>query len=307
MPPARLLPASLPPARLLPASLPQDWPHRDSIRRVQSRPHDWCVIDTGPKDRPTLLMLHGAGGSGHSFRALIPLLAPHYHIVAPDLPGQGFTRPGSRSRYGLDTMAEDLATLCATMGLVPTFALGHSAGAAIALRMAQILPVKGVIGINAALGSFEGAAGVMFPLLARALAAAPFVPQLVAKLWGNPHSVARLLASTGSPLDAAGQSQYLTLVRDAAHVDGTLGMMAQWRLDALMAALPALHTPTLLIASTGDKAVPARVSAEAARHMPNARYSEIPGFGHLLHEEAAGTVAATALPWLSDQEKLFSE
>ncbi len=287
--------------------MPPDWPRRDSIRRVQSRPHDWCVIDTGPKDRPTLLMLHGAGGSGHSFRALIPLLAPHYHLIVPDLPGQGFTRPGSRSRYGLDAMAEDIATLCATMGLTPTFILGHSAGAAIALRMAQSAAVRAVIGINAALGSFEGAAGVMFPLLARALAAAPFVPHLVSKLWGNPQSVGRLLASTGSPLDATGQRQYLALVRDSAHVEGTLGMMAQWRLDGLMAALPRLQTPTLLIASTGDKAVPARVSAEAARQMPNALYSEIPGYGHLLHEEAAETVAETALPWLGQQEKLFCE
>lgn len=283
--------------------MPPDWPQRDSIRRVQSRPHDWCVIDTGPKDRPTLLMLHGAGGSGHSFRALIPLLAPHYRLIVPDLPGQGFTRPGSRSRFGLDAMAEDIATLCVTMGLTPTFILGHSAGAAIALRMAQSAAVKGVVGINAALGTFEGAAGVMFPLLARALAAAPFVPQLVSKLWGNPQSVARLLASTGSPLDATGQRQYMTLVRDAAHVEGTLGMMAQWRLDGLMAALPRMQTPTLLIASTGDKAVPARVSAEAARQMPQASYAEVPGHGHLLHEEAASLVAATALPWLSDHER----
>lgn len=289
------------------ARLPANWPNRDSIRRVQSRPHDWCVIDTGAKDRPTLLLLHGAGGSGHSFGALIPHLAPQYHIIAPDLPGQGCTRSGSRGRYGLDTMAEDLGRLCITLGTPPDFILGHSAGAAIALRMAQTMPVRGVIGINAALGSFEGAAGVMFPVLARALAATPFVPQLVAKLWGNPQTVARLLASTGSPLDAAGQAQYLALVRDAAHVDGTLGMMAQWRLEALMASLPALTTPTLLIASTGDKAVPARVSADAARHMPAARCAEVEGYGHLLHEEAAGTVIDILLPWLREQEKSSCE
>lgn len=287
--------------------MPSDWPFRDSLRRVQSRPHDWCVLESGPKDRPTILLLHGAGGSGHSFRALIPLLAPHYHIIAPDLPGQGFTRPGSRSRYGLDPMAEDLASLCAALGIAPTIILGHSAGAAIALRMAQSQPVKAVIGINAALGSFEGAAGVMFPVLARALAATPFVPQLVSRLWGNPQTVARLLASTGSPLDETGRRQYVTLVRDAAHVDGTLGMMAQWRLDGLMATLSTLHTPTLLIASTGDKAVPARVSADAAKHMPNATYAEVPDYGHLIHEEAAETVARILLPWLRSQEKLFVE
>ncbi len=287
--------------------MPPDWPYRDSIRRVTSRPHNWCVIDTGPAERPALLLLHGAGGSGHSFRNMIPLLAKTHRVIVPDLPGQGFTRPGSRSRYGLDPMTEDIATLCKTMQVEPRFAIGHSAGAAIALRLAERMPLSGVVGINAALGSFEGAAGVMFPLLARALAVTPFVPQLVSKLWGNPQTVARLLASTGSPLDPAGQAQYLKLVQDAAHVDGTLGMMAQWRLDGLMAQLPALATPVLLVASGGDKAVPSRVSADAARHMKNARYAEIAGYGHLVHEEAADAVAAIMLPWLSEQEETSAE
>lgn len=284
-----------------PARLPPDWPLRDSLRRVQSRPHDWCLADLGAQDAPALLLLHGAGGSAHSFRALAPLLAPHYRLIIPDLPGQGCTRTGSRSRFGLDPMAEDIATLCATLGVTPFAAIGHSAGAAIALRLAELVPLRGVAGINAALGSFEGAAGVLFPLLARALAAAPFVPNLVSRLWGTPQTVARLLASTGSPLDAAGQAQYLALVRDAAHVDGTLGMMAGWRLDALLARLPALATPALLIASTGDKAVPARISADAARRMPQARYAELQHFGHLVHEEAADAVAALLLPWLADR------
>ena len=277
--------------------MPPDWPYRDRVRRVASKPHDWCVIDEGTG--PALLLLHGAGGSGHSFRNLIPHLAPHYRLIVPDLPGQGFTRSGARSRYGLDAMAEDLVVLCTTMGIDPVAVIGHSAGAAIALRMADFLPLRAVVGINAALGAFDGAAGVMFPLLARVLAVTPFIPHVVARLWGNAQTVNRLLSSTGSPLDPAGQAQYITLVRDPAHVDGTLGMMAQWRLEGLMARLPALATPSLLIASTLDNAVPPKVSSDAAAIMPDARYVELAGYGHLVHEEAAGTVADVMLPWLA--------
>lgn len=283
-----------------PAKMPPDWPFRSKARRVNARPHDWCVIDlSGPTpDAPVILCLHGAGGAGHSFRALAPLLQARFRVLIPDLPGQGFTRAGAR-RFGLDTMAEDLSTLCQTMRVTPAVALGHSAGAAIALRLAEMMPLKAVVGINAALGTFDGAAGVMFPLLARILAVTPFIPHVVARLWGNPQTVAKLLTSTGSPLDAEGQAQYLTLVRDAAHVDGTLGMMAQWRLEELMSRLPQLATPTLLIASDKDNAVPARVSREAAQHMPAVTYAEIAGYGHLVHEEAAGEVAALLLPWLA--------
>jgi len=280
-----------------PDRMPQDWPFRAQTRRVASRPHDWCVIDAGTG--PTLLLLHGAGGAGHSFRNLIPLLTPRYRVIVPDLPGQGFTRSGARGRYGIDAMAEDMASLCQTLDITPHAIIGHSAGAALALRLADMLHPRAIIGINAALGSFDGAAGVMFPLLARVLAVTPFIPHVVARLWGKPATVSRLLSTTGSPLDATGLAQYLTLVRDPAHVDGTLGMMAQWKLEDLMARLPTISTPTLLIASAGDLAVPARVSRDAARLMPAARYAEIPDHGHLVHEEAAAAVAELVLPFLA--------
>lgn len=276
--------------------MPPDWPYRDRARRVASRPHNWCVVEAG--DGPVVLLLHGAGGSGHSFRHMIPLLTPHFRVVVPDLPGQGFSRSGARSRYGIDHMAEDLAQLCAAMNIAPVAVIGHSAGAALALRLAELLPLRAVAGINAALGAFDGAAGVMFPILAKVLAVTPFIPHVVSRLWGNAATVGKLLATTGSPLDAAGQAQYLTLVKDPAHVDGTLGMMAQWRLDSVMPRLLTQTVPVLLIASTGDKAVPARISRDAAKQMPNGQYAEIAALGHLVHEEAADQVVALILPWL---------
>ena len=276
--------------------MPPDWPHRDRARRVASRPHNWCVVEAG--EGPVVLLLHGAGGSGHSFRHLIPLLTPHFRVVVPDLPGQGFTRSGARSRYGIDHMAEDLVQLCTAMNIAPVAVIGHSAGAALALRLAELLPLRAVVGINAALGAFDGAAGVMFPILAKVLAVTPFIPHVVSRLWGNAATVGKLLATTGSPLDEAGQAQYLTLVKDPAHVDGTLGMMAQWRLESVMPRLLEQAVPVLLIASTGDKAVPARISREAAKQLPNGQYAEIASLGHLVHEEAAEQVAALILPWL---------
>lgn len=292
-----MTPARRPSDRMPPDRMPPDWPFRDSTRRIAARPHDWSVIETG--EGPVLLLLHGAGGAGHSFRNLIPCLASRYRLIVPDLPGQGFTRSGARSRYGIDGMAEDVTTLCKTLDIAPHAIIGHSAGAALALRLAPHLNPKGIVGINAALGAFDGAAGVMFPLLARVLAVTPFIPHVVAKLWGNPATVTKLLTATGSPLDAAGQAQYLTLVRDPAHVDGTLGMMAQWRLDDLMRQLPTIATPTLLIASSGDLAVPARISRDAVHHMPAASYAELPDYGHLVHEEAAQSVADLILPFLA--------
>jgi magnesium chelatase accessory protein len=265
---------------------PPDWPMRAFARRLRAR-HDWWVVEHGTG--PEVLLLHGAGGSGHSFRHLVPALGG-YRCLVPDLPGQGFTRPGSRSRFGIAPMAEDVAALCAAAGWRPRWVIGHSAGVPLALQLSTLMPVERVVGINAALGVFEGAAGFLFPLLARALAATPFVPSVVAKLWGNPGKVRQLIEGTGSHLDEAGLAQYVALVRRAAHVDGTLGMMAAWRVDRLMASAPGLTVPVTLIATAGDRVVPPKVSHTAARMLPRAEVVELPTLGHLAHEEDAGAV-----------------
>ena len=67
-----------------------------------------------------------------------------------------------------------------------------------------------------------------------------------------------------------------------------------------MARLPTLATPVLLITSAKDRAVPPDVSARAAARMPNARVAAMPAYGHLVHEEAAGDVAALILPYLAE-------
>ncbi len=241
---------------------------------------------------PLLLLVHGAGGATHSFRHLIPLLCTQYRVIALDLPGQGFTRlGGGQQRCGLDAMTQDLAALVAQQGWQPFAVIGHSAGAAIALRLAEKMPIGAVIGINAALGGFEGVAGWLFPVMAKLLARMPLVPHLFSKLAGTPRQVHQLLASTGSQIGPAGEAQYLHLMRQPSHVAGTLAMMAQWNLEGLIRRLPQQAMPCLLITASGDTTVPPVVSDRAAARMPQAKWVDLPRFGHLVHEEAPDLVA----------------
>lgn len=276
--------------------MPRDWPNRDHGRMIRHTPHDWWVIDIGTG--PTILLLHGAGGSTHSFRNLLPLLVPHYRCIVIDLPGQGFTRAGSR-RFGLDAMAADIVSLATDQHWQPAAMIGHSAGAALALRMAELIPLRAVIGINAALGTFDGLAGLFFPMLAKGFALIPFLPSAIARLWGNPARVDSLLNATGSQIDVQGRAQYLHLVQSASHVDGTLGMMSQWNITPMVARLQDLNTPTLLLTGSADTTVPPRVSQSVAHRMPRATTMDLPKLGHLAHEEAADQVAGVILPWLA--------
>jgi magnesium chelatase accessory protein len=273
---------------------PRDWPLRAHARRIRAR-HDWWVVEHGTG--PDILLLHGAGGSGHSFRSFAPALEG-WRTLIPDLPGQGFTRAGSRGRFGIEPMAEDLAALITAAGWQPKLVIGHSAGVPLALQLSTLVPMRAVIGLNAALGQFDGAAGFLFPLFARALAATPFIPSLVSRMWGNEPRVRELIEGTGSHLDAAGIGQYLALVRRAPHVDGTLAMMAAWRVDRLMARAASLTVPTLLVTNAADRLVPPKVSRDAVRMLPRAELREMPSLGHLSHEEDAGAVLAVIADWL---------
>lgn len=278
---------------------PPDWPQAALSRQVLCRPHRWHVQQDG--SGPMLLLIHGAGGASQSFRDLFPLLAARHHVAMIDLPGQGFSQSGARSRSGLDAMAEDLLKLIRHQGWRPAALIGHSAGAALALRLAEMGAAPGgqVIGINAALGEFKGVAGWLFPMLARALALTPFSAGIFTATV-TPASVGRLLAGTGSRLDARGQALYFALARDPGHVDGTLAMMAQWQLRGLIARLSDQPLPVTLFTGAQDRAVPPATSRDAARRLPRATHVDLPGLGHLAHEEApelfaeriAGLIAA---------------
>ena len=91
-------------------------------------------------------------------------------------------------------------------------------------------------------------------------------------------------------LDVAGIAPYVTLVKRATHVDGTLGMMAAWRVDRLMAGAASLTVPLTLITTAGDRIVPSRISRDAARMLPRAEVRDLPTLGHLAHEEDAGAI-----------------
>lgn len=269
---------------------PPDWPMAACSRQVLHRPHRWHVQEAGTGN--TLLLIHGAGGATQSFRTLFPRLAETHHVVAVDLPGQGFTQSGAQARYGLMPTATDLMSLARLEGWKPTQIIGHSAGAAIALAMSDLgfRPTRRIVGINAALSNFKGVAGIMFPFLAKALAMTPLSASLFSAT-ASTSSVTRLIAGTGSRLDAAGVALYLRLTRDKGHVDGTLSMMAQWRLDELLARLPRIQTETLFIVGEDDQAVPPDTSVKAAKILPNAGLVRLPGLGHLAHEEDPDTIA----------------
>jgi magnesium chelatase accessory protein len=272
-------------------ALPDDWPLREHSRVLTASGLRWHVQCLGRG--PAVLLVHGTGAASHTWRGLAPLLARHYTVVAPDLPAHGGTaRPRDDSQMSLPGMARGLQALLGELGVEPVLAVGHSAGAAILARMCldgAIAP-RGLVSLNGALLELPGLPRAVFSPLARLLAASP-LPRLFAWRARDRSAVERLVASTGSQLDAAGVDLYARLVRDPAHVEGVLTMMARWDLAALEAELPAIAVPMLVVVGLKDGTVPPSEGRRVRDRVPHAELVELPGLGHLAHEERPATVA----------------
>ena len=121
--------------------------------------------------------------------------------------------------------------------------------------------------------------------MAKMLALNPFTAPMVTATMTD-SAVERLLVGTGSTPDAEMRRLYGLLARDRRHVDATLSMMAQWRLDPLLDRLDQIASPVTLLVGSRDLAVPPDVSRDVMGKLPNGRLVEIEGLGHLMHEEA---------------------
>lgn len=100
--------------------------------------------EAGLKTNPTLLLLHGFPTSSHMFRNLIPLLSTKYHVVAPDLPGFGFSDAPDRSRfsYTFENLSEIIERFTEVLGLDRFAIYIFDYGAPVGLRLALAHPER---------------------------------------------------------------------------------------------------------------------------------------------------------------------
>jgi len=246
----------------------------------------------GLGEGPALLLVHGTGASTHSWRGLMPILAHHYSVIALDLPGHGFTDPVNGPASSIAGMSESVSALLREIGAQPDYCVGHSAGAVVLCKMAlerRIAP-RVIIGLNGAFLPLRGAAGLLFSPMARLLTHAAFVPRLIARRT-NTADVARLIAGTGSTLDAEGIELYARLVRNPRHLAGAITMMGNWDLYAFASELPRLPVPLELIVAERDRTIPPRQALDVQQRVRNTVIHRVAGVGHLAHEEAPAQVA----------------
>lgn len=113
-------------------------------QHAQVDDHKVFYREAGAKDSPTILLLHGFPTSSHMYRNLIPALADRYHVVAPDLPGFGFTQSPDRKkfRYTFENLATVIDKFTQAIGLERYAIYLFDYGAPVGLRLALANPRK---------------------------------------------------------------------------------------------------------------------------------------------------------------------
>ena len=100
--------------------------------------------EAGPKDAPTLVLLHGFPSSSREFDTLIPLLAPHYHLIAPDFPGfgQSDAPPPSSYVYTFDHLAKTIGGLLDQLKITKCSFFLHDYGGPVGFRVMLARPKR---------------------------------------------------------------------------------------------------------------------------------------------------------------------
>ncbi len=117
---------------------------RTSIHRVEADGINIFYREAGPTDAPVVVLLHGFPTSSFQYRELIPRLADKYRVVAPDLPGFGFTEvPETRHyEYSFDALAKTITAFTDALGLKRYALYVFDYGAPTGFRLAMAHPER---------------------------------------------------------------------------------------------------------------------------------------------------------------------
>lgn len=273
--------------------------------RFVSTPAGQVYVEvTGEPEAPPLVLIHGFGGSLHSWRRVAPeLAAAGYRVIALDLPGFGYSeRPHAPWTYTPEGQAETVAELLPRVGVGEGERIhlaGHSFGGGVALAFAAARPgrVSSLVLVDSTLPAFSRAPRADWPLyrpltyfLIRTLGLRRvFVRAALEKAFHDDSLVTRELVDE--------YRDRLLLRGPAGAYRGLTGPLPQERLAVDLAEVA---PPTLVVWGEEDALIPIRAGRAAAEAIPRARLRTIPGCGHIPMEECPAALVEAMVEFLGD-------
>jgi pimeloyl-ACP methyl ester carboxylesterase len=254
------------------------------------------------------LLLHGFGANTRSWGSTLPWLSQGGVAVAYDRPAFGLTDrplrgwPRDANPYGPAAQVATAVGVLDALGIERAVLVGHSAGGSIALQTALAHPerVAGLVLVGAAVYAGGGAPAWARPLL-RTPQFERIGPLLMRQLGGQQgDEFLRSAWADPSRLDAATVEAYRRALQVEDWDRALWELVKASREPDLVPYLAGVRVPVLVVTGAEDRIVPAAQSRDLARDLGGdaVAFVELPGCGHLPHEECPVEFRAVVEDWL---------
>ncbi|OCZ51023.1 alpha/beta fold hydrolase [Acinetobacter seifertii] len=259
----------------------------------------WSYSEGGSSTKPTLLLIHGLGGSRDNWNRVAHYLTTNYHVIIPDLPGSGETIVAQDFDYSVPNLAEKLRRFVEAENLKgPIHIAGHSLGGSIALLYAGQYPfeTKSLFLVDSG-GIFRSANTIY-------LKDPTYLKQLLVSKKGdfnyllkqtmfNPPFIPKefLQAQEKLMINQAPQTQKL--------VDQLIALNKVYTPDSFAVLTKTIDAPTLILWGKQDKIINVEVASELKSLLKNAQPPVIlENVGHMPILEAEQLVIQQYVPFL---------
>ncbi|MEZ5998834.1 MAG: alpha/beta hydrolase [Hyphomonas sp.] len=260
--------------------------------------------DTGPRDAPVIVLVHGFSASLHTWDAWVSDLKRDYRVIALDLPGHGLTNCGDSGTVGMDEFVETVDTLTTRLGVEKFVLAGNSMGGRTAWTYALAHPerLEGLVLVDASGWvpdeAERKAEPVVFKLLANPVAR---------KLMKNIDATMLIRSglkdsfSNDELVTEEMVNRYVALGRAPCHRDAIMALSAGrgQGTPASNAALAAISVPTLILHGEEDNLVPVSAGRKFEAAIPGSELVVYPATGHLPQEEVSARSVADLRDFLS--------
>jgi pimeloyl-ACP methyl ester carboxylesterase len=241
------------------------------------------VRDTGPRDAPVLILLHGFGSSLHTWDAWAADLEHDVRVIRYDEPGFGLTGPDPTGDYSDTRAMAVLSALMDRLGVARATLIGHSMGGRIAWRFAAAEPQRVQRLVLISPDGFAGPGdGYGTPT--------PVDPMMRLLPYTMPEFLFRQNLAIAFADPAKLTPAMFTRYRDMMLAPGVraaiVARMAQEVKPDPVPLLRQIQAPTLLMWGERDGMIPFANAADYMAALPHATLAALPGLGHVPFEEA---------------------
>ncbi len=252
--------------------------------------------DTGKRDGPAIIMLHGFGASLHTWEAWAQALSGEFRVIRFDLPGFGLTGADPTGDYSDTRAVQVLAALMDRLRVQRAILVGNSLGGRIAWSFAARHPARVTRLVLISPDGFAGP-GMAYGQAAEVPMAAGMLPYMLPM----PLLRMNLALAYGDPQRLTDEvvARYRDMILAPGVREAALVRMAHMVPEDPAPVLRTLHLPVLLVWGEKDGIIPISNAADYLAALPDARLVALPGLGHVPQEESPAEALDQVKPFLA--------